>query len=355
MGRLARDAASARRRALVTVTAAACAAALLTAVPAEADISHLDPASLPRGADPAVAYLVGDTIRDGTRQVPATTRGEHDTLWVVAGGYLLRDHDVGARRLVRVVFVSQTGERRVVARSRDLIDVEVSASGRRIAVQVPLDRTGQRSVVTVSRPRSGRVVAQREFRLATLAAVTDHRVLLGRRVGWRDPATVWWNHDRDSLRRIANQAAIDADVRHDRVVFDRSAVGEFCNRVALLTRPAETLWRSCRIYPHQWSPDGAHAIATHTYFDAAGTDRWWVVDGRTGDRQARITGRLDWNAVWEDDRHFLTTAQSDAGKAAVIRCNLAGACERASQIWDVPVPSEPSVFYAPPPVLLAGR
>lgn len=355
MGRRAREATSSTRRALVALTAATCAAALLAALPAQADVSHLDPASLPRGADPAVAYLVGDTIWDGTHQVPATTRGEHDALWVVAGGYLLRDHDVGARRLVRVVFVSQTGDRRVVARSQDLIDVAVSASGRRIAVRVPVDRTGQRSVVTVSRPQSGRVVAQREFRLATLAAVTDHRVLLGRRVGWRDPATVWWNLDRNSVRRISDQAAVDADVLHDRVVFDRSSVGEFCNRVALLTRPAATLWRSCRIYPHQWSPDGRHAIATHTYFDAAGTDRWLVVDGRTGDRRARITGRLDWNAVWEDDRHFLTAAQSDAGKAAVIRCNLAGTCERASQIWDVPVPSEPSLFYAPPPVVLADR
>lgn len=355
MGRLARDATSARSRLLVTLTAAACAAALLTVGPAEADAPHLDPASLPRGADPAVAYLVDDTIRDGSARVPATKRGEHDALWVVAGGYLLRDHDVGARRLVRVVFVSQTGERRLVARSRDLIDVEVSASGRRIAVRVPLDRAGQRSVVTVSRPRSGRVVAQREFRLARLAALTDHRVLLGRRVGWRDPATVWWNHDRNTLRRIADQAAVDADVQHNRVVLDRSTVGEFCNRVALLTRSATTLWRSCRIYPHQWSPDGIRAIATHTYFDAAGTDRWWVVDGRTGDRRARITGRLDWDAVWEDDRHFLTAAQSDAGKAAVIRCNLAGTCERASQTWNVPVPSEPSLYYAPPPVVLADR
>jgi len=355
MGPLARDATSVRRRALVTLAAGACAAALVAVVPAQADISHLDPASLPRGSDPAVAYLVRDTIRDGALRVPATTRGEHDALWVVAGGYLLRDHDVGARSLVRVVFVSPTGDRRVVARSQDQIDVAVSASGRRIAVRVPSDRTGERSVVTVSRPRSGRIVAQREFRLATLAAVTEHRVLLGRRVGWRDPATVWWNYDRNAIRRIANQAAVDADVRHDRVVFDRTAVGEFCNRVALLSAPTATLWRSCRIYPHQWSPDGRRAIATHTYFDAAGTDRWLVLDGRTGERRSRITGRLDWNAVWEDNRHFLTLAQSDAGKAAVIRCNRAGTCERASRIWDVPVPSEPSLYYAAPPVVLAER
>lgn len=48
-------------------------------------------------------------------------------------------------------------------------------------------------------------------------------------------------------------------------------------------------------------------------------------------------------------------AQSDAGRAAVLRCDLAGTCERASRVWRVPLPSEPSLYYAPPPVVLAGR
>ncbi len=316
--------------------------------------SPVDPAALPRGADPAVVHLVRDTIRDGDRRVPATRRGEHDALWVVAGGYLLRDYDVGPRRLTRVVFVGRTGERRVVARSRLWIEVRVSPTGRRVATQVSPDDVTLRSVITVTRARTGAVVARRGFRLATLAALTDHRVLVGRRIRWHDPATVWWSHERDTVRRMFHQAAVRADVPHDRVVFDRSDDGEFCNRVAVLSRPARTLWRSCRVYPHQWSPDGSRAVATHTYFDAAGTDSWWVVDGRTGRRQARITGRLDWDAVWEDDQHFLTKAQGEDGKAAVIRCDVTGACERASRVWDVPLP-EQSVYYASPPVVLADR
>jgi hypothetical protein len=80
-----------------------------------------------------------------------------------------------------------------------------------------------------------------------------------------------------------------------------------------------------------------------------------VVDGTTGQRRATIHGRLDWEAVWEDDTHFLTLAQSDAGRAAIIRCDLTGSCERASRLWDVPVPAEPSLYYASPPVVLATR
>lgn len=346
---------SGTRSRYAAIVAAAALVATFPGPPALADLPHVDPAALPRGPDPTVTYLVDDTIRDGTLEVPATEPGEHDALWVVAGGYVVRDHDVGTRHLIRVVFVSPTGGQRLVARSRDWISVAVSASGRRMAVQRTVGTTGTTTDITVSNPRTGKVVATRRVRLATLAALTDHRVLLGKRARWRDPATVWWNVDRNTTRRIWSQAALSADVRHDRVVFDRSSDGEFCNRVAVLSRPARTLWRSCRLQPHQWSADGTHALATHTYFDAAGTDRWWVVDGSTGARQATVSGRLGWDTVWEDGQHFLALAQSDAGKAAVIRCDLTGSCERASVLWDVPVPADPSVYYAPPPVVLADR
>lgn len=329
--------------------------ALSVAAPAQAGAGGIDPAALPRGADPAVAHLVRDTIRDGDLRVAATTRGRHDALWSVSGGYVVRDYNVGRRRSTVLTFISPSGEQRVVARSRNLIEAEVSPTGRSLAVQTWRGPLLQRSVVTVTRPASGRVLAQRELGLATLVAVTDSKVLLGRRSHWHDPATQWWNYRRDTLWRIHGQAAVDADVRHDTVVFATPAKGEFCNRVAVLSRPARTLWRSCDVFPHQWSPDGSHVIATRTYFDAAGTDRWWVVDGRTAQRSATVTGRLDWHAVWEDDEHFLTLAQSDAGRAAILRCDLTGSCERASRIWRVPLPFEPSLYYAPPPVVLADR
>jgi hypothetical protein len=242
-----------------------------------------------------------------------------------------------------------------VARSRDWIEVRVSPSGKRVAIEHATGPGLLRSVITVSDPVTGRVVASRTLRLANLAAVTDHRVLIGKRARWHDPATLWWNYDRDRTWRMFDQAALGADVRHDKVVFDRTDIGEFCIRVAVLSHPGRTRWQSCDRYPHQWSPDGTRAIATRTYFDAAGTDRWWVVDGRSGQRESVIAGRLDWHAVWEDDTHYLTLAQGDEGGAAIIRCDLSGNCERASRVWDVPLPDEPSLYYAPPPVVLADQ
>jgi hypothetical protein len=309
---------------MVRLATAVLAGALVSVLPRPAVAaapSPLDPAALSRGADPGVVHLVRDTIHDGVLRVPATERGRHEGLWVVAGGYLLRDYDVGRPRHVVVTFVDPSGTRRVVARSQDWIDVRVSPSGRHVAVEHATGPGLLRSVVTVSETATGHVLASRTIRLGTLAAVTDHRVLLGKRARWHDPATLWWNYDRD--------------------------------RVAVLSRPARTLWRSCAAYPHQWSPDGTRALASWTYFDAAGTDRWWVLDGRTGARLSTVTGRLDWDAAWEDDTHFLTLAQSAAGRAAIVRCDVSGTCERASRLWDVPVPSEPSLYYAPPPVVLA--
>ena len=341
---------------MVRLATAVLAGALISVLPRPAVAaapSPLDPAALSRGADPGVVHLVRDTIHDGVLRVPATERGRHEGLWVVAGGYLLRDYDVGRPRHVVVTFVDPSGTRRVVARSQDWIDVRVSPSGRHVAVEHATGPGLLRSVVTVSETATGHVLASRTIRLGTLAAVTDHRVLLGKRARWHDPATLWWNYDRDRTWRLYDEAALDADPAHDTVVFDRTDLGEFCNRVAVLSRPARTLWRSCAAYPHQWSPDGTRALASWTYFDAAGTDRWWVLDGRTGARLSTVTGRLDWDAAWEDDTHFLTLAQSAAGRAAIVRCDLSGTCERASRLWDVPLPEEPSLYYAPPPVVLA--
>lgn len=315
--------------------------------------TRVDPAALDRGPDPAVAHLVGDVIRDGDLAVRAPRRGVHDALWVVAGGYLVRDHNVGPRRHVRVVRVSRTGERQVLARSPHWISVAVGTGGRRVAVQEDLGDTSEWSVVTVMRATTGRVIARRTLRLSTLVALSRSQVLLGRRAYWRDPATAWWDLHRDRLRRVHDQAAVRADLRHDRVVFTTSDIGEFCLRVAQLSRPRHTLWRSCRRAPHAWSPDGRHVLQTHTYFDAAGTDTWWIGWGRSGRPVAAISGRLDWQAVWEDDAHALTLAQGEDGTAAIVRCDLAGACERASRLWDVPLPEEPSLYYASPPVVLA--
>ncbi|MBF4764637.1 hypothetical protein ISU07_16015 [Nocardioides islandensis] len=330
---------------------AATAATLLFQAAARADVAPIEPASLARGPEPQVAYVVHDVIRDGDLRIPVSRKGKHDALWEVTGGYVLRDVNVAPGSRTRLTFVSDTGERREIARSRELMTVTISADGRRIAYQRTVSRTGELTVVTVEDPRTGRILARQRFRLAVVVALDAGRVLLGMRTNWRDPASVWWHYRTGRIQRWYDQAAVRADVPHGRVVFDWPGGGEFCTRVAALSHPRHTLWRSCRMMPHQWSPDGARALATHAYFDARGTTRWWVIGGSSPARELTIAGRLDWHAVWEDDDHFLTLAQGDDGLAAIVRCDLSGSCERASRTWTMPL--DPDLYYTSPPVTLA--
>lgn len=315
--------------------------------------SYLDPAKLSRGPDPRVAYLMGDTIVDGPRRIAATRLGDHWRLWTTARGYVLVDF-VDSRNGFRLVYVSRSGAKRVIAR-RGPVQFEtgtaVSPSRRRIAWG-----TGRPRVVTVANPDSGRVLARRRLpQFATVIAVSDSRVLLSLTGTLSEARSWWWDYRQNTLTQFSAEDVIRADIRRDRIVLTTGPEDRFCNRVAPLSNPERTLWSSCRISPRAWSPDGKRALATWTYFDENGTDRWLTVRDRTGERLGRVTGRLDWDAVWEDDWHFLTKAQSNRGIAAVIRCTVRGRCERASRIWDTGWDGRYPPFYLSPPVVLSSN
>jgi hypothetical protein len=340
---------SARRGLVALVAVTAGVAAFVT--PGVAQAAPADPPALTRGSNPDVVYLVKDTIRDGDLRI-AAPRGNHEALWSTARGYLLEDGPVGGRIAYRLVHVDRDGEKQVFTRRAR--SVAVSPDKRWVAWTVQLGREDSPpSVVTVAAADTGRVVAQRRFRAgAMVTAVTEHRVLVSR-LFTAIRGTAWWNLDRDSLRRISDQSAVSVDLRQDRIVLDIPRDAPACNRVALLSDTEQTLWRSCQIRPHAWTRDGEHVLATHTYFDEAGTDRWLVLEGTTRERVGRVTGRLDWDAAWEDNGHFLTLAGSASGAAAVIRCTLGGRCERASRIWHLEMADYE--YYASPPVVLPSN
>lgn len=341
------------RNRVALVAASAGLTALVAPGLAQAQQVEVEPPALTRGGNPALVHMVRNTIRDGDLRILAP-KGRHEELWSTAHGYLVKDVRPQPDKLAyRLVHVDRDGEKRVV--TRDARTVAVSPDGKRVAWTVQLGRDGNPpTVVKVATSGSGRVVASRRFPGgASVIAVTRHRVLLSRLFTSRQ-GTLWWNLDRDSLRRISGQSAVSVDLAQDRIVLDIPRDAPACNRVAPLSAPEETLWRSCRIYPEAWSPDGEHVLATHTYFDDAGTNKWLVLDSTTRERVGRVTGRLDWDAVWEDDGHFLTMAQSASGEAAVIRCTLDAQCERASRLWDMgAVDYQPN--YISPPVVLASN
>lgn len=340
----------------VGLTVAVTTAGLTLGVPAgsQARSSTVDPSTLDRGENPAVTYIVRDTIRDGDLRVPATKRGSHDAIWKTRRGYVLKDVFPRGRgqNPYRLTFVSDSGEKRLIA--RQAYSVAVSGAGRRVAWSYDVGDYPLRSVVKVANPNTGQVIDTKRFRQgARVEAVTAHRVMLSR-LFTATTGTLWWNFRRDTVRKLSDESVVNVDFKNNRIVFDIPRDAPACNRVARYSRPAATLWRSCRWFPHEWSPNGERVLATHTYFDAAGTDRWLTLDGTTGERLSRVNGRLDWDAVWEDNRHFLTLAQGEDGMASIVRCSVDEECERASRLWDIPLP-DPSVFYNSPPVTLGER
>ena len=345
-----------RRSRLVAAVSAAVAALALgaSALPAQANPDHVDPASLDRGANPRIPYLVGNTIHDGDRRIRVRGASTHVDLWTTDDGYAVVDRiNNDDKHYFRITTVSKGGERKVIARPRWLEGSAVSPQGTRMAFADAKGDLGTPVVVTVVDPETGAVKGRRSFERAQVVAVTARRVLLTRPGYRRDIETWWWNYRRDTIRKISDQYAIRADLRQERVVLAPGTSPARCHRVAPLSKPSQTLWRSCGITPHAWSPNGELALSTHIYFDVPGTDRWVTVNGRTGEKGGRVNGRLDWDVAWESNRHFLTMAQGDDGNAAVIRCTPSGSCERASRVWDLEIDTD--AYYVAPPVLLSSN
>lgn len=342
-----------RRLLAALTTSAAVLAVGVSAVPAQANPDHVAPASLDRGAKPRIAYLVKNTLHDGDRKIRVRRAAMHQELWTTAQGYVVIDRIDNARHGHRIMSISEAGERKVIARPTWFETAAVSPRGTRLAWSDAKSDIGEPVVVTVADPHTGAVKARRTFDRAQVIAVSGRRVLLTKPGYRRVIRTWWWNYRTGTMRTISDQYAVRADIRNDRIVLAPGSGVPNCNRVARLTRPGRTLWRSCGITPHAWSPDAERALSTHIYFDVAGTDRWVVVDGRTGETGDRVNGRLDWDVAWESNRHFLTMAQGDDGNAAIIRCTPSGSCERASRIWDLEI--DPDAYYVAPPVLLSNN
>jgi hypothetical protein len=345
-----------RRGLLAAVTSAIVALAIAASTsPAHSNPDHVDPAAMERGDDPTVARILGNRIVDGDQSFRIRRANLHLDLWRTAGGYVVVDNVRHETRHFRLTSVSKTGERTVLARPEWLEGAAVSLNRKVLAWGDAKGELAQPTDVTVVHPDTGRVKAERRFAgRAHVVAVTRSRVLLTKPDRTGPDSTWWWNFRRDTLRKISDWTAKRADLRQDRVVLmPRSSVPTRCHRVAALSKPGVALWRSCDITPHAWSPNGERVLSTHFYFDYPGTDRWVVADADTGERTARVNGRLDWDVAWEDNRHFLTLAQSDAGKAAIIRCTVDATCERASRLWDIPI--DPDAYFVAPPVVLASN
>lgn len=101
---------------------------------------------------------------------------------------------------------------------------------------------------------------------------------------------------------------------------------------------AEPLWSTCEYSFDHFSPDGRYLVGADDYRDGAGEGIVVVADARTGEVIHTYTiGDVEGTA-FEDNAHVLVSVRVPDGSdrlAALLRCDLAGACELATPVLRV--------------------
>ena len=302
----------------------------------------VDPARLPRGADPRVPWWDSTTSRlhDGARSIPVDLAGSRpgDVVSVDRAGsaYLL----VAAGSSGPTVFrVERDGTTRALARTRSApLFLAVAEDGRTFAW---LGQQGPaRATVVVSRTSDGAEVARHRFRdeQLRLLALSGTRALVGT---YR--STVSWDLASDAVTQVLPDTGLVAS--RDGSVLAAQGPDDATSYV---TRGgSSTAWSLARReVPQQLSPDGSLLVSgTPHDADPRGYDVFLrplvVRDAATGAVRARFAGRFGWYDVggprWEDDDHLLAVAREPAyssGQPTIrltwVRCTVSTrACETA--------------------------
>lgn len=316
-------------------TAALAAAVLGTTLPAatagvpnarSVETVTLTPATLDRGADPAVPQLLDTTILDGGTSVTIRARevqllGKSGEDYVVATWQRTGDS--------RVERVSADGNRQTLV---DGIrgDVSLSRDGEQVLETVV--RSGSGTVITARDAHTGDRQARRTFPgFVTVLDADEGRAVLGASSPDR---TLRWNTRTDATTRISGRTGYFADIRADRLATltaDPYAGG--CSVLTTLSAPRTTLWHSCAAAVTESSPGGHRLVTVPLLLD--GPLSQVSVRGDHGHLVARYRSSGSFGPLtWERDRSLLLVTYG-AKKSAVVRCE-AGACERASALVDTP-------------------
>lgn len=310
----------------LAVLAGAPSAALVPTAVGTAPETTIRPATLERGANPAVPQLLGRTILDGDVRVKVAA-GEVQLIGKSGDEYVVLVHPRNAS--ARVQRVAADGTRETI-RKDVRGDVALSRDGLQVFENVLRDG-GERTVVTVRSAETGERQARRGFRgYVRVLDADEERAVLG---GSSPSRTLWWHTRTDGTSRISGREGYFADIRADRVATMSGTGEDLCSVLATLPPQAEVLWRSCRRAVVASSPNGRRLVTTHVYSD--GPVSSLQVNGDHGRLLASydIAGSLGL-ATWETDRAMLVQAFGTR-KAAIVRCELAD-CERASRRIDAP-------------------
>ena len=325
-------------RLAAALVAALLAAPLLTTAPASAGDyprgERINPAALDTGPPTPLLRLVGLTITDGDLRVKVTGTPSATMVGRVGEDYLVLTSDQDNRdpytpgwQLRRV---TGTGEQTVLSAGtgEQPERAHLSEGGDHVVLEGYRDG---RTVLRVLETATGRLVARRGFRNASVLDFASRRMVVSQWEHRSVPSrTLWWNPFNGRTVRIVRQSGYIADVSTDRLgVFTGDPYQGGCQKVVRLSRPREVVWRSCDDLALEFSPTGRRMVTTHILVDGPGP---FMVQVRGARGRLLDTYRAAWFGAihWENDRRLLLQA---AGRknAAMTRCTLRS-CERISPL-----------------------
>jgi hypothetical protein len=119
---------------------------------------------------------------------------------------------------------------------------------------------------------------------------------------------------------------------------------------AVLEADGGSLWQQCDFSLDHFSPDGRLLLAGPAYRDGLGDATATVLDAGTGSVLLRIQmppGAFVTDTAFEDDGTVLLLAH-DSGSWAILRCDLGGTCERATEVVEAADADAPFGFGRQP-------
>lgn len=323
---------SATHRTLARRTIAGLALAVATigavqSAPADATTdaaaTTIRPGQLDRGEGPAVPVVLGTVILHGDRMVEVDARYLR-LLGTSGDDYVAEVHDSDGSRVERI---SPDGTRTAITqRVRGWL--ELSQDG---DVLYDVLSSGHDSLVRARDAVTGEVEHRLPFGapLTVVGADGDTAILSadGPDVTYR-----WDLDEPDVLEKLAGKASYDADVRGDRYVTGSGQGEDFCTQVRSLSSPRRIVWSTCDHTVLELQTDTGRLIAGPSYLD--GPISTVTLRAPRGRELVELgLARRAWfgPTVWEDADHVLAEVQTP-DSVSWVRCDVEGACERASDI-----------------------
>lgn len=306
----------------------AAAAALVVpgaaAAPTAAPSVDLQPQTLARGPDVAVAHVEDGVLVDGERRLDLPGNdgdllGASGDAWIVAVWTTTR---VGEQRRAGVVRVEPDGAVRTIFVGDEARWALLSEEGSRLVTTEETAR--RRAPVTVWSTEDGSEVARRVMDGYPQAVAADDRTVVVQTVR----RTAVWRVGPDRVRTLTRRIAGLADIEHDLfVTYTKDPYLGGCTRLVRLSDLDTTVWRSCRDRVAAISPDGTQMLTFPLLTDGVGPGEITLRTIR-GRRLASWT--TGWFSGWQWESPGTVLLQVNGSrKAATVRCTLAH-CENAT-------------------------